>query len=235
MAEALLDTLHRVETPEGIDLEARLAGPVPRALAYALDLALRMLVWIVCLVGLVLAGEAGFGIALLLGFLLEWFYPVAFEYWGNGQTPGKRRLGIAVVGEDLHPVGFGSAVLRNLLRTADFLPFAYLAGLVSMAANPGFQRLGDVAAGTLVIHRLPPTPNASPGRSVLPSATPCPPPIPLALDEQLAIIALAERHARLSPERQRELADILRGPLRAEGDAALARLHGIAHWLLGER
>lgn len=235
MAEALLDTLHRVETPEGIDLEARLAGPVPRALAYAIDLALRFVVWLVCLVGLLLAGEAGYGIALLLAFLLEWFYPVAFEYWGNGQTPGKRRLGLAVVGDDLHPVGFGSAALRNLLRTADFLPFAYLAGLVSMAANPGFQRLGDLAAGTLVIHR--PTPAKTPPSpgALLPSAVPSPPPIPLALEEQLAVVALAERHTRLSPERQRELADILRGPLRAEGDAALAKLHGIAHWLLGER
>lgn len=235
MAEERLDTAYRVETPEAIDLEARLAGPVPRALAYAIDLALRILIWIGCLIVLVWAGDPGIGLLLLIVFLLEWISPVAFEYWADGQTPGKRLLGIAVVGEDLHPLTFGSAVLRNLLRAADFMPFGYAIGLAAMASNRGFQRLGDLAAGTLVIHRPLPAGPVPGTAAVLPDAPPSPPPFPVTLDERLAIVALAQRHASLSKERQRELADLLRGPLGAEGDVALARLHGIAHWLLGER
>ena len=69
----------------------------------------------------------------------------------RGQTPGKKVLGISVINDDLSPVTLGTSMVRNLLRTVDFLPLFYLAGLVCMLSNQRFQRLGDLAAGTLVI------------------------------------------------------------------------------------
>lgn len=225
-----IDTLLQVETPEGIDLQAELAGPVPRALAYAVDIGLRSLliglIWLL----LIPFGRAGIGVILLLSFLLEWFYPVLFELWRDGQTPGKRLFGLAVVNDDLTPVRAGPSTVRNLLRAADFLPFAYLGGLIAMAASRRFQRLGDVAAGTLVIHRLPrrqaPT---------LPEAAPLPPPQALTLEEQLAVIEFTQRHRQLSGDRQRELAELTGDLTGARGQAAVERLRGIGLWLLGAR
>jgi uncharacterized RDD family membrane protein YckC len=230
MPEPRLDTSHLVETPEGIDLQAQVAGPVPRALAYAIDLAARTVLFILLSIGFAFVGEVGLGLLLLIGFGLEWFYPVLFEIYANGQTPGKKQLGLAVVGEDLGPLDWSRSILRNLLRVADFLPAGYFAGLVSMVSNGRFQRLGDLAAGTIVIHR----PVASPAPE-LPAAPACAPPLRLEIEEQLAVVALAQRHRRLSLDRQRELADILGPELHAEGDAALLRLHGMARWLMGER
>lgn len=225
-----MDTSYLVETPEGIDLQAQLAGPVPRALAYGIDLSLRTAGLALFSLALVFVGQAGLGLIMLVAFLLEWFYPVFFEMYAEGQTPGKKRLGIAAVSEDLSPLTFSSSILRNLLRVADFLPIGYVTGIVCMVSNAHFQRLGDIAAGTVVLHR--PSPRATPE---LPAATPCSPPLPLTLDEQLAVLGLAYRSRQLSLARQRELADILGPELHAEGDAALDRLRGMARWLLGER
>jgi hypothetical protein len=167
---------------------------------------------------------------LVLAFLLEWFYPVAFEVWRNGQTPGKRRFGLAVVNQDLTPVRLDAALVRNLLRAVDFLPFAYLGGLLGMSASRRFQRLGDMAAGTVVVHRPPLAPAAA-----LPECTPLMPAAPLSVADQLAIIDFTQRHEQLSEARQEELANIL-APLVGSGDqAAVRRLRGIGCWLLGTR
>jgi hypothetical protein len=92
--------------------------------------------------------------------------------------------------------------------------------------DPGFRRLGDIAAGTLVIHTRASTP-----RDVIPAAAPLPPSIALALDEQRAVIAFAERAARLTGERARELAAIPT-PLVAGGEPR-QMLERIAAWLIG--
>ena len=103
---------------------------------------------------LALAG-LGQGLMLLGFFLLEWFYPVFFEL-RSGATPGKRAMGLRVVHDDGTPVGAVASVIRNLLRVADFLPLFYAAGLVSCLVDRDFRRLGDLAAGTLVVHSEPP-------------------------------------------------------------------------------
>ena len=79
-----------VETPEGIDLNAVLAGPVSRILAYLTDISIRSMVLMVLFPLSLLIGKAGMGIFLLITFLLEWFYPVIFEVYFKGQTPGKK-------------------------------------------------------------------------------------------------------------------------------------------------
>jgi len=91
------------------------------------------------------------GALLLLMFALEWGYFVASETLMSGRSVGKRALGLRVVTLDGLPVSFGSSMLRNLLRAADFLPSGYAVGLLTMTLDPRFRRLGDWAANTMVI------------------------------------------------------------------------------------
>ena len=149
----LLDTAYRVEIPGGIHLEAQVVGPIPRILAFTIDLVIRGIILAVLSIASIPLGMGGVGggFFLIILFVIEWLYPVLFELLARGQTPGKKLLGIAVVNDDLSPVTLGTSLIRNLLRTIDFLPFFYLAGIVTMLSNRRFQRLGDLAAGTLVI------------------------------------------------------------------------------------
>jgi uncharacterized RDD family membrane protein YckC len=227
----MLDTTRRVATPEGIELTLHLAGPVPRALAWAIDLALRAAVVLAAMTLASVLGTAGWGIALLTLFAVEWLAPAWFEVLWHGQTPGKRAMGIAVVNDDGTPVRWGAALTRNLLRAVDFLPFLYGFGLLAMLASRDFKRLGDLAAGTVVVY--------APGRSrprALPEAPAQRPPFPLTLEEQRVVLDLAERSASLTQERMEELAE-LPTPLigRATGAAAAARLLGIANHIAGRR
>jgi len=95
----------------------------------------------------------GFLIAIytLLQFLLIWGYYIGFEWLWQGQTPGKRWTKIRVVRIDGNPVGFGEVAIRNLVRIIDFLPATYALGLVTMFFSENARRLGDYAAGTIVI------------------------------------------------------------------------------------
>ena len=99
-----------------------------------------------------LAGPA----LILLVFAGEWFDPVLFEVLADGQTVGKRAVGIRVVHEDGTRIGWSASLLRNLLLAADWIPGTGALGLASMLASARFRRLGDRAAGTLVIHASPP-------------------------------------------------------------------------------
>lgn len=226
----MLDTRQSVATPEGVDLSLVPAGAVPRASAFALDLLLRGVLLGAIAILLSMLGRFGTGLILLAAFLVEWFYPVAFEVLADGATPGKRALGLRVVEADGRPVGFAGSMIRNLLRTADFLPFLFGFGLLFMLFHPRFQRLGDLAAGTLVVW-APEAPQAP----ALPPAPPQAPACKLRLAEQKALIAYAERCPRLSPARQEELADILEPLTHARGATGVRRLQGMARWLAGER
>jgi uncharacterized RDD family membrane protein YckC len=95
--------------------------------------------------------KAGAGLLLLIAFVLQWGYFALFEAFAGGQTPGKRLLGLRVLEAGGEPITFVDAVLRNLLRAADLLPFGYAAGLASMLIDARFRRLGDLVAGTIVI------------------------------------------------------------------------------------
>ncbi|MDH5324681.1 MAG: RDD family protein [Gammaproteobacteria bacterium] len=230
MERETVDTAYFVETPEGIDLEAQLAGPVPRVLAYAIDVFYRSLILFGLFIVLAFFGKMGMGVFLVVTFLLEWFYPVFFEVFYRGQTPGKRSLKLAVVNEDLTPVTWGASVTRNLLRAADFMPFAYLIGLVAMSMGRNFQRLGDLAAGTIVIHRRP-----LKKAEKLPDHEPVMAPVALELDDQIAFINFAQRHKQLTQARQEELAQILKDVIKQENEAAVKTVHGIGAWLLGAK
>ena len=245
----LLDTIRLNETPEGVDLGLRPAGPAVRSLAFALDTGIRLALYLVVALPL---GIAGFGVGIILIgiFLLEWVYPVVFEVW-TGATPGKRAMGLAVVHDDGTPVGLPASAIRNLLRTIDFLPIFYGVGLVSTLVDRDFRRLGDLAAGTLVIHSDRPADGHAgrrekdrAGGSAARSPTRATPPPGLPLATAQAILAFDERAGRLSPARRIELAETLLAHLPGNGGdaqapslgpAAVARVRGYAQWLAGGR
>jgi uncharacterized RDD family membrane protein YckC len=227
-APALLDTRLRVETPEGVDLLLSPAGPLVRARAFAVDLLLRGALSLLAIGLLGRLGDLGIGLALILLFLLNWGYMVLFEALNQGRSPGKQLLGLCVVHEDGTPVSWGAALLRNLLRFVDMLPLGYACGLLASLVSPRFQRLGDLAAGTLVIHRqrLPLAPPSDPV-AALPS------PLALSTEEQRAVLAFDERQQQLSPARREELAGLLAPLLGVPPGEAPLRLRRIAAGLRG--
>jgi len=226
-----LDTVREVLTPEGVALRLLAAGPFPRALAWLIDACVR--VSVLAIFGGIafdLLGQVGTALMLIVVFALTWLYPVVFEVLWNGQTLGKRVLGIRVVAANGAPVGWMGAFVRNLLRAVDMLPIGYAAGLVAGLFDPWGRRLGDLVAGTLVVHVLP-----VPQAGATPEAVARPPLVALDADEQSALIAFAERARALTPERCRELAGLAH-PLTGEtGEGGVQALFGIANWLLGRR
>lgn len=219
-----------VETPEGVDLQAEPAGVIVRMLAYLIDFAIRAAVFIALLLVLSYADRAGIGVFFVCWFLLEWFYPVVFEVCYHGQTPGKKMMRLCVVNDDLTPIRWGTSVIRNLLRVVDILPNYYLIGVIAMVCNRKFQRLGDIAAGTLVVYK-----KIEPKSASETASKPHASPVPLEREDQIAIISFAQRRQQLSEDRQRELADILEPVLPTEGSNRVDYLRGIGAWLLGER
>ncbi len=240
-AAAPLDTVYSAETPEGIALTLRPAGPVARLLAYLIDSLVRFGLWLVSLTIAGIIGGMGPAFVFISLFLIEWIYPIAFELAHSGATPGKRALGLQVVMESGLPVTPAASITRNLLRAADFLPALYAFGAAAMLFRHDFKRLGDLAAGTLVVHTTPVSLHAD-----LPQAVPVPPARPLALREQAAIVSWAGRASTLTPERLEELARLARpAALGGTGQAAAGRertaatetaaLLGVAQWLIGRR
>jgi uncharacterized RDD family membrane protein YckC len=227
----MLDTARAVPTPEGVELSLRLAGPVARALAWVIDLVLRIIVFGVLGIATGAFGKLGFALLLLLWFALEWLYPIVFEVWLGGATPGKKSLGLLVLHDDGTPVQLPASVVRNLLRAMDFFPALYGVGLLTMMLNADFKRLGDLAAGTVVVYREPA------GRyAAMPAAEPLAPPLPLSPADQRTVLDFAARAGQLNAERAQELA-LLAPQLTGTQDGALAlqRLLSIANFLIGRR
>ena len=228
----MLDTTRRVATPEGIELTLHLAGPVPRALAWAIDLGIRIAIVVAVWIPAMQLGRAGWGVVLITLFVVEWLLPAWFEAAWHGQTPGKRAMGLMVLNDDGSPVRWPAALTRNLLRAADFLPFFYGLGLIAMLANRDFKRLGDLAAGTVVVYRS----IVTEGARKIPEAPPLPPPVSLDPEEQRAVLELAERSSGLTRERFEELA-ALPTPLvgNVDGGRAAERIVGMANYLAGRQ
>ena len=161
-----------IATPEGVHLELTLAGVGSRFAAALVDLAVQIaLLIVIAAVGFGVFAPTGVGVAAVtvLSFLVFAAYDILFEVFASGRTPGKRLNGIRVVRTDGSPVGFFTSAVRNVLRLADLLPGMYLAGIVSILVTRRNQRLGDLAAGTLVVRERrpslgwqapPPTPRA---------------------------------------------------------------------------
>ncbi|WLT31946.1 RDD family protein [Geothrix sp. PMB-07] len=224
----VVDTVRTIETPEGVELQLRPAGPVARLWAFAADQALVWIALMVVGIGLAFLGPLGLGLWLILAFFAQWLYPVFFEVLGGGRTLGKRWVGLRVLMADGRPVGWSPSLIRNLLRVVDGLPGAYTVGLISLLLTRDFQRIGDLVAGTLVVHV-----EASIQAPRLPMAEPMAPSHPLTLEEQSALISFAERSTRLTPARSEELANVLVPLSGARGAKGLAHLLGMARYLWG--
>jgi uncharacterized RDD family membrane protein YckC len=202
-----IDTLRALASPEGVELPLSLAGPIPRALAWFTDFLLRVLIFMALALVLGALLEIGQGLLFLLYFVLEWLYPILFERLANGATPGKKMMHLRVLRDDGAPLTWRSSIVRNLLRTVDFLPFLYATGFVAICLNRDFKRLGDLAAGTIVVH----VPALDARRSIRPQYAAIPPLAPaigLELTEERALLEYAARRHLWSDARAAELAQI---------------------------
>jgi uncharacterized membrane protein SpoIIM required for sporulation/uncharacterized RDD family membrane protein YckC len=168
MTPVSLERRVEIETPEQTVLSYTLAGVGSRASAAIIDL---LIIAAIELVISILVTESAsvfrggsssvqrmssawvVAMVLLIGFGLLWGYYVFFEAIWDGQTPGKRWLHIRVVQDGGYSVSFGASAVRNLVRVADLQPMpTYGVGLVSMIISKSGKRLGDIAAGTIVVH-----------------------------------------------------------------------------------
>ena len=144
-----------VATPEGVTFEFTLAGVGSRFVAALIDALLQggLILGVVLLtmaLGSVI-GEWVAAFAIVAVFLVLFGYDIAWETFGSGRTPGKRWNGLRVVKAGGGPVTFMTSAVRNLLRLVDILPGFYLIGMVTILATEKNQRLGDLAAGTIVV------------------------------------------------------------------------------------
>ncbi|MCC9603803.1 RDD family protein [Stieleria sp. JC731] len=243
-AAAPLDTTIGVVTPENIAFEYQLAGPFRRLPAYLIDFAVRWLVVVLVWFALVIAGgmmsffsafsgplsQAIFVIGI---FIIHWFYGTLLEAYFNGRTIGKWMCGIRVIEIDGRPVSPRSALLRNLLRVADLAPVAAIntfdpdvplmfviptgiVGLTTMMMTQRMQRLGDLAAGTMVVvdERKWQLPVAKVDDARVPALASYIPGDYLITRKMARTLATyAERRHFMTPPRRREVARKLSDPL----------------------
>lgn len=225
MSAQPIDTLRALASPEGVELPLSLAGPIPRALAWFIDLLCRVAIFLLLSAVLAALLQVGQAILVLVFFFLEWMYPIFCEMFFNGATPGKKVLHLRVLRDDGAPLNWRSSIVRNLLRTVDFLPFLYVFGFFTMCFNRDFKRLGDLAAGTIVVH----VPQLDARRSIRPqyaAIAPLAPPIGLELFEERAVLEFAARRHLWSDARAVELAQfakpLLAGTMRAANGESMA-------------
>ncbi|MDR1107715.1 MAG: RDD family protein [Spirochaetaceae bacterium] len=203
-----IDSSLGVQTPEGIEIILYPAGLLVRSCAYAIDIGLQsILVFALTISAGVLGQVLGLWFFMLLLFGINWFYHVVFELFFKGQSPGKRILGLRVVQGDGSPIGAGSSFLRNLLRFADTFMFLYLIALLLITVSPGFRRLGDWAADTLVVYAAQSRPSGASAAGLLAGGSAPLTVIPaMTYEEKQAVLAFARRYPLLAPARADEIA-----------------------------
>lgn len=156
--------LLKIDTPENVTFDYDIAGIGSRFLAALIDTALIVLLQTLVFGAAILItritlddmtdaiGSWLYAVSGLVAFVFFWGYYIFFEILWNGQTPGKRQIGLRVIRVDGTPVNVSEVVIRNLVRIIDFLPSAYGVGVVTMFINSNSRRMGDLAAGTIVVH-----------------------------------------------------------------------------------
>jgi uncharacterized RDD family membrane protein YckC len=156
-----------IATPEQVELQFSVAGIGSRFVAVLVDHLIQVGFYIVAALVFAFMVDAGVGAQLnpmnkwflalfiALNFCLIWGYYVLFEAFWHGQTPGKHVMKLRVIKDSGRQITLFEAMTRNLLRFVDYLPSLYLVGVITMLCNKRHQRLGDLAAGTLVIHERP--------------------------------------------------------------------------------
>ena len=226
-----------ISTPERVAFQYEIAGIGSRFLAQIVDsliitaILIAISILAASLGGIFSSGELALLVEIILGFILLAGYFLISEAAWNGQTIGKRAARLRVVGDHGEPLTVGQAAIRNLVRIVDFLPFFYAIGMLTLFINGRGKRLGDFAAGTLVVrdrerislYDLAGTPaGAAPAASpssiwAAPSVTPVAPMAePQALDPGLRrlVVAYAARREELPTARREALAQSAEAALR---------------------
>lgn len=157
----MLDNTFVVETPELVEVRFDLAGVGTRFCAYTLDVLLIGAILSIVVSMLICSGNLAWSsgednswaiaIGVVLSYLVQFGYSLACELGMNGQTPGKRTMMIRVIRDDGTPATALDIVTRNLMRIIDSIPLVYVVGGVSALVHPQHKRIGDIAAGTIVI------------------------------------------------------------------------------------
>ncbi|HJR80055.1 MAG TPA: RDD family protein [Anaerolineales bacterium] len=153
-----------IQTPENVAFGYQIAGIGSRFLASLLDTVIVVLLQVVILIVVMLIIRAGdqtafseqisawvYAVFGMIAAIFYWGYYIFFEMLWNGQSPGKRWVGLRVIRADGTPITLSESLIRNLARLVDFLPAAYGIGIVTMFIDKQSRRLGDLAAGTLVV------------------------------------------------------------------------------------
>jgi uncharacterized RDD family membrane protein YckC len=153
-----------IQTPENVAFGYQVAGIGSRFLASLLDTTIVVFLQVVILIVLAVILRSVDGSAFadqisawvyaifgLVAAIFYWGYYIFFEMLWNGQSPGKRWVGLRVIRADGTPITLSESLIRNLARLVDFLPAAYGIGIVTMFIDKQSRRLGDLAAGTLVV------------------------------------------------------------------------------------
>lgn len=221
-------------SPEKTVITYRVAGLGARVMAHVIDVVVIafLLVIITILFGLLSAVGPDLMIIPMLMYSLGIFaYFIFFEGLWNGQTFGKKAMGIRVRMADGTPINFGAALARNLLRPADVMPGTYLVGLVAMFTNPRSQRIGDLAAGTIVVYDRRALPIFTPAPYVL-GVHPCEQYLDdlrkMNADEYIALKRMCDRFPELSVSVQARMLQEVWNPVSARiGIKSPANVHPI--------
>lgn len=235
-----MDRTLEVRTPESIAFHYELAGLGSRFLALMVDQAIQILVLVAIFGALVLAGTrelaarhgapsvadkvtvsvAG-AILIAIVFAVLFGYFIVFEAVWNGQTPGKRLLGLRVVRDGGYPLDFGASLIRNLIRVGEWVFGYYIIAAISAVLSPENKRLGDLAAGTIVVRdaRL-----AAPSALTQRDETAYAATAYLSGEERVLIQRFLERRDALDEARRAEIAASLAARVRNRVPPELARL-----------
>jgi uncharacterized RDD family membrane protein YckC len=208
-----------IETPEQVAIRFPIAGIGSRFLALLADTLLQVVAYAVVVLLFVLmvsaiprvanAPEPGANAekwviagVIIFHFLIYWGYFTLFEAFWNGQTPGKRFCKLRVIRDSGRQITFFESMTRNLVRVVDWLPGIYAVGIIAMICNKRNQRLGDLAAGTLVVHeRASEAPLWSgSGSRTITAAVFMPPPVTASPFAPAAVDLPADAVGRLSPD-----------------------------------
>ncbi|WP_096155045.1 MULTISPECIES: RDD family protein [Bacillus] len=153
-----------IKTPEFVSIQFEPAGLGSRASAFILDQLLIIIVYLLLFFGVFMM-ILGFDISnfsgtfvaivIVITFAIQWGYFFAFEYFTGGRTIGKKIVGIRVIQENGHSITLLASAVRNLLRIIDSLPANYFLGIIMIFFHSKHKRIGDIVAGTIVVHERP--------------------------------------------------------------------------------
>ena len=237
-----LDEVVEISTPENVTFQFRLGGLGSRFIALLVDMLVQLVMFAAVTFAIVLTGaglsaaaqaitrgygnvseiimSVAVGLVVISFFFIQWGYFVYFEVRGGGQTPGKHLMRLRVVRDEGQPVRFFDSVIRNVLRIADILPATYMIGVISILASKQNKRIGDLAAGTIVVRE---GEAPAPARAVMGES--------IESEEAALIAEYLQRREQMSPGGRAETAAALAALAGVESDgdeeATTARLRGL--------